>query len=264
MPTRTEVNNIIDANRPSIQVVLAESNPFEVDRIRSSVGREFQAGIRVASSYDDLIAKITAELPQLVLLGRIDRFNYFDICKDCHEIREKLPIFLISREETISDSFLKLAKTRGLTDIIEPDPVKLNLLFQTVSKSIDQIHSIEPSESLVELPIVGIKMLEWLEEIITISNNYFGPLAQGNYWRKAHAKNVGEFPSIANWSVDHFSKVSCSEIILIQPLTDNDIQGLYSWVKTFIEECERIITDYRSILNNSNLSLLAKDLLIKS
>jgi hypothetical protein len=136
MPTRTDVNNIIDADLPSIQVVLAESNPFEVDRIRLSVNREFQAGIRVARSYDELLIQITEELPQLVLLGRIDRFNYFDICKDCHEIREKLPIFLISREETISDSFLKLAKTRGLTDIIVPDPVKLNLLFQTIGKPI--------------------------------------------------------------------------------------------------------------------------------
>ena len=75
MPTRTEVNNIIDADLPSIQVVLAESNPFEVDRIKLNINQEFQSGIRVAKSYDHLIAMITAELPQLVLLGRIDRFN---------------------------------------------------------------------------------------------------------------------------------------------------------------------------------------------
>jgi hypothetical protein len=69
-----------------------------------------------------------------VLLGRIDRFNYFDICKDCHEIWGNLPIFLLSRQEIISDSFLKLAKTRGLVDIIDPNPVKLNQLFQTIAK----------------------------------------------------------------------------------------------------------------------------------
>jgi hypothetical protein len=261
MPTRTEGTNIIDADRPSIQVVLAESNPFEVDRIRLSVGREFQAGIRVASSYDDLIAKITAELPQLVLLGRIDRFNYFDICKDCHEIREKLPIFLISREETISESFLKLAKTRGLTDIIEPDPVKLNLLFQEIGKPVYLPQISKPS---FELPIVGKTMLAWLEEIIIISNNYFGPLAQGNYWRKSRAQIIDEFPFLSNWSVDHFSKISCDENVLDRELTDEDIQSLQVWTRIFIEECERIITDYRSVLNNSNLSLLAKDLLIKS
>lgn len=261
MPTRTEVNNIIDTDLPSIQVVLAESNPFEVNRIRLNVGREFQAGIRVAKNYNELIAEITAELPQLVLLGRIDRFNYFDICKDCHKIREKLPIFLISREESISESFLKLAKTRGLTDIIEPDLVKLNLLFQTIGKPVYLPQIIQPSS---ELPIIGQTMLAWLEEIITISNNYFGPLAQGNYWRKSQAQIIDEFPCVSNWSVDHFSKISCSENILAQALTDDDIQGLRCWVKTFIEECERIITDYRSILNNSNLSLIAKDLLIKS
>ena len=261
MPTRTEVNNSIDANLPSIQVVLAESNPFEVDRIRLSVGQEFQAGIRVARSYDDLIAQITEELPQLVLLGRIDRFNYFDICKECHEIREKLPIFLISREETISDSFLKLAKTRGLTDIIDPDPVKLNLLFQTIGKP---VYLTQTSEPLFGLPIIGQTMLKWLEEIITISNNYFGPLAQGNYWRKSRTRIVDEFPFLSNWSVDHFSKISCDEHILDRELTDEDIHSLQVWIRMFIEECERIIIDYRSILNNSGLSLLAKDLLIKS
>jgi hypothetical protein len=260
MPTRNDVNNIIDADLPSIQVVLAESNPFEVDRIRLSVNREFQAGIRVARSYDELLVQITEELPQLVLLGRIDRFNYFDICKDCHEIREKLPIFLISREETISDSFLKLAKTRGLTDIIVPDPVKLNLLFQTIGKPIYLPQISEPSFGL---PIIGQTMLNWLEEIIAISNNYFGPLAQGNYWRKSRAQIIDKFPFLSSWSVDHFSKISCDESILQRDLTDEDIKSLQVWIRMFIEECERIITDYRVILNNSNLSLLAKDLLIK-
>jgi hypothetical protein len=261
MPTRIEANNIIDAELPSIQVVLAESNPFEIDRIRLNVDREFQAGIRVARSYDDLITKITEELPQLVLLGRIDRFNYFDICKDCHKIREELPIFLISREEAISDSFVKLAKTRGITDIIEPDPVKLNLLFQTIGKPFYLPQIGEPSFGL---PIIGQTMLNWLEEIIAISNNYFGPLAQGNYWRKSQTQIIDKFPLLSNWSVDHFGKISCSASILDRDLTDEDIQSLQVWIGMFIEECERIITDYRSILNNSNLSLLAKDLLIKS
>jgi hypothetical protein len=262
MPTRTEVNKIIDTDLPPIQVILAESNPFEVDRIRLNVNREFQAGIRVARSYDDLIANIIAELPQLILLGRIDRFNYFDICKDCHAIRAELPIFLLSREETISDSFLKLAKTRGLTDIIEPDPVKLNLLFQTINRPI--IYQQQLSKPSLELPIVGKTMLVWLEEIITISNNYFGPLAQGNYWRKSRARIIDEFPFVTNWSVDHFSKISCYESILNQELTAEDIQSLQVWVRMFIEECERIIIDYGSILNNSDLSLFAKDLLTKS
>lgn len=262
MPSRTATNNIIDTDLPSIQVVLAESNPFEIDRLRLNIDREFQAGIKVVKSYDDLIAKITEESPQLVLLGRIDRFNYFDICKNCHEIREKLPIFLLSREETISDSFLKLAKSRGLTDIIDPDPVKLNLLFQTIDRS--SIYRLQIGEPSIDLPIVGQTMLIWLEEIITISNNYFGPLAQGNYWRKSRAQIIDEFPFVSNWSVDHFSKISCNENILNQELTSGDIQSLQVWVRIFVKECERIIIDFRSILNNSDLPPLAKDLLTKS
>ena len=107
-------------------------------------------------------------------------------------------------------------------------------------------------------------MLAGLEEIVTISNNYFGPLAQGNYWRKTHARLVDEFPLIANWSADHFSKIDCQANILERELTDEDIQSLRVWVVMFIEECERIIVDYRTILDNSDLSPLAKNLLSMS
>lgn len=261
MSSHNEANNIIDLDLPSIQVVLAESNPFEVTRIRLNIDQEFQSGIKVAKSYNELIAMIIVQRPQLVLLGRIDRFNYFDICRDCHEIREKLPIFLISREDSISESFLKLAKTRGLTDIVESDSTKINLLFKAIGKP---VYLPQISGELLEIPIVGQTMLGWLEQIVAISSKYFGPLAQGNYWRKSRAHVIDQFPFISNWSVDHFSKISCNEVILTQALTDDDIQGLCLWVKLFMAECERIITDFRSILNNSDLSLLAKDLLTKS
>lgn len=267
------------ADLPSIKILLAESNPVEFDRIRSNVDREFRDRIQVVQNYEDLLTNLAQEIPQLLLLGKIDKFNYFDICKECHKICQNLPIFLISREATISDSFRNLAITRGLTDIVEPDPVQLNKLFQTIAKP-TQFQSVKehPSELSIarpvqlqadsycssDLPIIGKTMLAWLEKIVAISSNYFGPLAQGNYWRKTHAQIIDQFPLISNWLVDHFGKISCHESILARELTDEDIKCLRAWVQLFVEECKRIIINFESILDNSDLSLLAKTLLIKS
>jgi hypothetical protein len=166
-------------------------------------------------------------------------------------------------------------KTCGLTDVIPKDSQKLNSLLQKLTLSIRQqqvstpksFTAIDRSPQLqVSIPIpdsaiAGEIILNALREIVVISNNYFGPLAQGNYWRKAHARIVDEFPFMQHWSADHFSKLDCDESIRVQALTDKDLQSLRAWVELFIEECERIIVDFRVILNDSTLSPLAKDLL---
>ncbi len=277
MPISNEITHMTTADLPPIKILLAESNPVEFDRIRSNVGREFRDGIQVVQNYEDLLTRLTLEIPQLLLIGRIDKFNYFDICKECHKLRQNLPIFLISREEKISESFRNLAITRGLTDVIDANPQQLSKLFQTIAQQIQGQPARDRSSELPvfgetmltwleksELPVFGETMLTWLEKIVAISNNYFGPLAQGNYWRKTHAQLIDEFPLIANWSVDHFGKISCQEHLLAQELTDEDIHYLRTWVQKFVEECQRIITDFESILNKSDLSLIAKTLLIKS
>jgi hypothetical protein len=278
MLTSTEFKYMTTAALPSIKILLAEANPVEFDRIRSNVDQEFRDLIQVVQNYEDLLTRLTLDIPQLLLIGRIDKFNYFDICKECHKLRQDLPIVLISREEKISESFRNLAITRGLTDVVDADPVQINKLFLTLkpTSQIQQIRSqslqpiaqpvkVQPaSDWSSDLPIIGKTMLAWLETIVAISNNYFGPLAQGNYWRKTHTQIIDKFPLIANWSVDHFGKISCHESILARELTDEDIQCLRVWVQMFVEECERIIVDFTSILDNSDLSILAKTLLIKS
>lgn len=176
---------------------------------------------------------------------------------------------------TISDSFRQLVKTCGLTDVIPKDSQKLNSLLHKLTLNIRQQQVSAPkfvaararltqpqiSTPIPESAIAGEIILDALREIVTISNNYFGPLAQGNYWRKAHARIVDECPFMQYWSADHFSKLDCDERIRVQALTDKDLQSLRAWVELVIEECERIIIDFRVILNDSTLSSLAKDLL---
>jgi DNA-binding NarL/FixJ family response regulator len=275
MSNYTDNENNSGTDLPPIQILLAESDLSEIDRLKSSIDREFQIGMKIVKNYDDLLRQVALEKPQLVILGKIDKSNYLDICKECYEILPNLPIILLSTQVTISDSFRQLVRTCGLTDVITKDSKRLNILLQTLARSIRHqqvsapatVRQPEPDpQPKVSKPtsaseIAGKNILDGLREIVTISNNYFGPLAQGNYWRKARTRIVDEFPFLQYWSADHFSKLDCDESILEQALTDKDLQSLRAWVQLFVEECERIIVDFRVILNDAALSPLAKDLL---
>jgi hypothetical protein len=309
MHTTVEPQDMTDPVLPLIRILLAESDPAEVDRIIATIDPAFQAEIKIAKTYEQLLERIALEKPQLVFLGKIGNSDYQAICKGCRQTNPQLPIVLISQLKNVSDAFLRLVVTCGLTDVISHDPIKLNQMVQQISRNSingnsqqcdDIISRIStdgedlktfltfnianeqpPNESLqktkTDNPIVqqqlakksqeqatisGRAMLVALEEIVETSNNYFGPLAQGNYWRKAHAQIVDEFPFITEWSADHFSKITCQDYILERGLTAENIHSLRVWVSLFIKECERIIIDFRAILTNSDLSPLAKDLLI--
>jgi hypothetical protein len=290
MHTSIQAENMTDAALPLIKILLAESDPAEVDRIKSTIAPEFQVRIQSVKTYYQLVESVLREQYQLVILGKIDNSNYSEIAKKCHQAQKNLPIVLLSSQGIIIDSFRQLVKTCGLTDVIARDSGNLNQLVGELNISIQQRstdRSLEkptdphrehltseplgtgklanqPAEILPKSKISGRMMLAALEEIVIFSNNYFGPLAQGNYWRKAHERCSAESPFIQNWSADHFSKLSCHESILERELTAEDIRSLRLWVQFFLEECERIILDFRSILNNSDLSPIAKYLLTKT
>jgi hypothetical protein len=204
--------------------------------------------------------KIATEQTQVLILGQIDRFNYFQICEECHKIREDLPIVLISRQKVVDVFFRRLAYGWGAIDVITNNQIDLDRVFTGLERPI--VRQL-PNESQIQrkFSIPGQSVLIGLREIAAITNNYFGPLAQGNYWRKAHSRIVNEFPFVLNWSVDHFGKFSCEERILTTKLTVQEIYSLRIWVQMFIKECDRTIVNFEDILNNSDISPPAKYLL---
>jgi hypothetical protein len=257
MSTNTEKSIKVQDLLPN-RIMLAESDPLEMARIRLNIDLEYRNRIKVVKNYNELLLNMVKEIPQILILGKIDQLNYFQICQECHKIYKDLPIVLLSRQEVINDSFYQVVKGYGVTDIISNDFVKLNQLLQ----SLDLCE--QPIGNLSSEPVVTGKMiLVGLEEIVTASNNYFGALAQGNYWRKSQARVVDDYPFIQLWSADHFGKLNCDASILEKELTVREIQSLQIWVQFFIGECERIIVDYGTILNNSALSPVAKNLLNK-
>lgn len=271
--SKAEMPNTIETDFPTtknpkllpIRVLIAESTPSEVARIRSNIAPEFQSGIQIASSYDDLLAQIAKQQPQLLIMGRIDKSNYLEICQGCHQIREKLPIVLISRQEAIDVSFRQLARGWGAIDCITNNPADLARLLQRLEPApLPQVSQPPAIAEITNLVFTGQTTLVALGEIAALGSNYFGPLAQGNYWRKARDRAVDRYPFIQNWSADHFGKLGCHEDILDRELTAEELSSVKIWLNFFIEECERIIVDFRGILDSSELPLTAKKLLAKS
>jgi hypothetical protein len=317
MPTNTEIKNNTSTDLSPIRILVAESDLVEIDRIKSLIDPAFRTGIRIVKTYYQLVESVPRERPHLVVLGKIDNSNYADISKACHKNQSPIPIVLLSSQTIIIDSFRKLVRTCGLTDVIGRDSDELNQLIQALAESIQQTDRemrqhlmseplgsgfldadgstleargsklptvnpvVQPQSALIAPPIApppaqpvtnksinsaklsGAMLLEAMDEIVDISNNFFGPLAQGNYWRKARDRAIDQNLFLESWSADHFGKLHCDEHILTHELTEIHLNSLRTWVRLFIEECERIIVDYQTILRSSDLSQLAKDLLPK-
>jgi hypothetical protein len=243
-------------DQSSIRIFVAESDPLEMARIRLGIDVEFRNRLKTIKNHDELLQALAAEMPQLLILGRIDNSNYFEICQESQLIRPGLPIILISKQEIVNETFHQVIKSYGVTEIISDDFTCINQLLQ----ALDLIS--EASQSFaVDQDFTGKMLLEGLQEIVVISNNYFGNLAQGNYWRKSYTAAVAEFPFLLEWSADHFCNLDCDASILEKDLTEIEIHSIRTWVHYFIRECERIIIDYGVILNNSDLSLYARTLL---
>jgi hypothetical protein len=254
-PSLPANNKALDPS--SIRIFLAESDPLEMARIRLGIDLAFRSRLKIIKTHHELLQALASEMPQLLILGRIDNSNYFEICQEAQLIRPGLPIILISKQEIVNETFHQVIKSYGVTEIISDNFTSINQLLQ----AIDLIS--ESTEAFVlEQDFTGKMMVEGLQEIVDISNNYFGPLAQGNYWRKSHTVAIEDFPFLSQWSADHFGNLNCDVSILEQDLTEIEIHSLRTWVHYFIRECERIIVDYGVILNNSEISSYARTLLI--
>jgi CheY-like chemotaxis protein len=260
--------NTTTTHSSSIRILLADADVAKAEQVTSFVGQNLQASIRVCKNYHDLVPMLQADLPELLLLGILDRFNSLDTCHECHQIWTQLPIVLLSRQNSIDNyfqNFRRLALTKGATAVVTHDLRQLDELIRSVAaqqkNSIALMMELPPSEIIAN--VAAQDLLAAINEINEIGSKYFGPLAQGHYWRKSHDRLVTEFPSLQNWSADHFGSISCDDSIRQSQSTIEDIRDLRRWVGAYINECERIIIDFGEILQNSQLSRSTLELLLE-
>ena len=261
MYLKVDDRNIKNTEPSSIRILLADSDITKIGQVIAHVEKQFQPSVRVCQSYDDLLPMLRTERPEVMLLGMFNTLNSFAVCRKCHQTWEDLPIVMLSRQTSGDDYFHQFRRTAismGATDVVSKDLLQLDRLLQELPQQLPTLfnHAVG-IDTVVNVQI----MLTALKEITEIGNNYFGPLAQGNYWRKAHARTIDKFPVLQNWSADHFGIIGCNETILQTQFTAEDLQSLRRWVAGYLSECERIIVDFGGILQNSNLSPAALQLL---
>jgi CheY-like chemotaxis protein len=251
----------INNKQSSILILLADSEPTKIGQVIAHVEKQFQPIVRVCQSYNGLLPMLRADCPEVLLLGMFDALNPLAVCRKCHQTWEHLPIVMLTRQTSGDEyfhQFRRAAIDMGATDVVSDDLLQLDRLLQRL---LLQLPPTITNAAGIDTEIAVQTMWDALNEITEIGNNYFGPLAQGNYWRKAHARILDRFPVLQNWSADHFGNIACNETILQTQLTAEDLQGLRSWVGGYLSECERIIVDFGGILKNSNLSPAALQLL---
>jgi CheY-like chemotaxis protein len=257
------------SNLSPIRILLADSDMSKIEQVISYTEKEFQPSVRICKSYSYLLPMLKEELPEVLLLGMFDALNFFAVCQKCHETWEQLPIILLSSQIAVEDHFRSIAIKKGAVDVVPTDLLELDRLLnelhrhQQLKTTLPEVQPLKVNAKMVQAvsTTTAQAALTAMREITEIGNNFFGPLAQGNYWRKVHASIVDEFPSLQNWSADHFGVISCNESILESQLTEEDLRGLRRWVDLYIREGERIIVDFGGILKKSNLSYSAIQLL---
>ncbi len=233
-----------------LRIVMADSDATKVAEVAAYVGGKIPSTIRVCNRYPELLPLLKEELPDLLFLGFFDALNFFSICRMCRKNYEDLSIILLSRQTVIDDEMRRAASTQGATDIISTDLTELARILQPFMVS-----------TAISFVGTGQTILTAMNEINEVGSNFFGPLAQGNYWRKSHVQLLDAYPTLPKWSANYFGMISCDEAVLQSQLTEQDLQGLRQWVHLYICECQRVIVDFGDILQNSALSPSAVQLL---
>jgi CheY-like chemotaxis protein len=275
MYPKIDDRNIERTYPSSTRILVADADAAKIEQITLFVARHLpidlqsQISLLVCKHYAELAPMLATEQPDLILLGILDRFNSLDTCEESHQKWPQLPIVILSRQNSIDDyfqHFRRLALSKGATEVVNNELLQLDRLILGILQHqpqslLDPLRmSIEPLAQPLSKFSVAM-MLTAMEEISGIGSNYFGPLAQGNYWRKSHTLLLTQFPTLQNWTADHFGKIGCDESIAQAQCTVADVRGLQQWVIAYINECERIIVDFGQILKNSELLPQTRELL---
>jgi len=243
------------------KMLLAESYSDTATRIVSYLEEKKRWQIKVCNDFFVLMQMLTIETPDLLVLGTIKREDKFTVCATCHQRWEKLPIIMLSMQLVIDESLQQQAFNKGAIEILSSHPLCLTQTFEKIEKlrfglSKGNINNTEA------ITLTNGNILMAMREISEFSNVYLGPLARGNYWRKSHAQLIGQYPELQFWSCDNFGVINFLATNSESELSQKHLEGLQQWIICFINECQRVILDFREMLQNAELSAETKKLLL--
>jgi len=248
------------------KLVLAESKPITFQPLVYQL-KKIVPWVERCSSYIEVLEICDREAPDILLLGTLaDEINCLEVYRKCRNQWHHLPIILLANQAEVNDRFRDWAMKQGVSDVVSSYPQafeQLQSALEAVAKQAgvnnqpEDLFFIAPSSSTPPQTMEFTRALMALNEISEYSQRYFGPLALGNYWKKAHQKVVGSYPCLNEWSVDHCGKIECLSAHPLLPsnlLTTEQFQSLQAWTKAFLEECKRVVVDFPQLLKNKHLS----------
>lgn len=273
----------------SLQLVLAESNPTISRPLLHEMNKDSYLNTTLCSSYEELIQILTHKLPDLLILGTLEELSCLEVYRKCRSQWQDLPVILLANQVDVHQYFRKWARDRGISDVISSHPKNFRAFHAAIQRvvqegwqqkqsageldkasteefiveeltegSIQRLEEIFAPLDAPETPsevITGKEALSVISELTAYSMNYFGPLAIGNYWRKAHASTVEGNPWLKHWTVNHNGKINyAAEEYKDEPLTTEQIHSLQAWIQAFLLECQRVIVDFSKLLRKKQLS----------
>lgn len=256
------IDSSIYSQKPLIHLALAESKPLISQTILQEIKKDNRWITDVCCNFLQLEEVINSQASDLILLGKLEDVSWLEACRRCYKKWQNLPIILLVEQLDVSDFFKQWAIERGVHDVVSIHPQNVHLLqkalirntlkvvLHTSSQQDNFSTKTEDSDTLTwEATLVA------LNRLTKYSSSYLGPLAIGNYWKKSHASLVALHPSLEYWQVDYQGQISCPFMSeQIEPLTDEQLQDVQTWVRAFLKECERVIIDFSRILQTKSLS----------
>lgn len=253
------------------KIILAESQPIIFQPLFLQLKKDWRF-VQLCSNYKELIENCNKQLPDILVLGTLPEFNCLEIYRKCRNQWHNLPIILLVNQPVVNNYFKIWAIQKGISNVVSSYPQSFSHLLNAIEeviqeesqdikqdrKSIPDLEQINTAKTPVriELPKMALgEALLALNQLTEYSNRYFGPLAIGNYWKKAYASVIDTNPWLQEWSIDYTGKIAyLSNINHEEKLTTEQLQSLQIWVQAFLQECQRVVVDFTKMLRKKHLS----------
>ncbi|WP_210391326.1 response regulator [Synechococcus sp. PCC 7502] len=262
----------------SLVVVIAESD-YSTSQLVVAELRKDRHLVIVRDNFEDIDVALSIQIPDLLILGNVQGVRFLDSLRKYSKLHPNMRIILLTGDEKVNQTFRNWAISKGFYDVLSSYYSNLHLLrealqeilysYQNNPQEIPEFNTSISDLVIPELPLdlnletnLTLETLSYrqtlyaLNQITQFSKQYFNEMILANYWNKSYRSLIVEHHWLESWSINHNGTISYfSEEIPEGRLTESEYASLKLWVQGFLQECDRLINDYTSILQKAKLSV---------
>ncbi|MCS6959294.1 MAG: hypothetical protein RMK91_04525 [Pseudanabaenaceae cyanobacterium SKYGB_i_bin29] len=228
-------------------VLLADYRDSLAHSLRQSLGSD-QYELYFCSTLEAIDRFLADTTPHLLVVGSL-------LDASCLEVQRLYGnktgnVIILVDDTEVNPFFREWVKKKGVYEVISITAGKFRLLLDVIERALFGTQGVAQDKGKeTELYCTYEDALLCLQEISQVSLQYFGPLAIGNYWKKAKA-TIADREWQDLWSIDHNGRIGLvgGQKSLRTKLTEREFALLQTFVRGFMGECERIIKDYTKVV----------------